>query len=196
MKQIKKLVLATHNKGKLVEFQALLKPYGIELVSAGDLNLPEPDETGTTFAENAVLKAALASQAASLPALADDSGLCVNALNGQPGLFSARWAGQEKDFAMAMGKINTMLGDNPDRSAYFNATLALSMPDGNCEIFEGVIHGTLVWPPRGADGHGYDPIFVPDGETRTFAEMPPAEKDKISHRAIAFAKLVDSVFKS
>jgi len=196
MKNITKLVLATHNKGKLAEFQAMLKPYGIEVVSAADLNLPEPDETGTTFAENAVLKAALAGQAASLPALADDSGLCVNALNGQPGLFSARWAGQEKDFMAAMGKINAMLADKDDRSAYFTATLALSMPNGDCEIFEGVINGTLVWPPRGAHGHGYDPIFVPEGETRTFAEMLPHEKEKISHRALAFGKMIDAVFKS
>lgn len=196
MKDIKKLVIATHNKGKLAEFQAMLKPYGVEAVCAVDLNLPEPDETGTTFIENAVLKAALAGQAASLPALADDSGLCVNALDGQPGLFSARWAGAEKDFAMAMGKIQKMLGDNPDRSAYFTATLALSMPDGDCEIFEGVINGTLIWPPRGANGHGYDPMFVPEGDTRTFAEMAPEEKEKISHRAIAFKKFADATFKS
>lgn len=195
MKQITKLVLATHNAAKVREIGDLLKPLHIEVLPAVDLGLPEPDETGTTFAENAVLKALLAAQASSLPALADDSGLSVYGLNGNPGIFSARWAGPEKDFDLAMKKVHDALGANLDRSAAFVCTLALACPDGDCEIFEGRIEGTLVWPPRGTGGFGYDPMFQPIGETRTFGEMSPAEKKAISHRAKAFALLVDGLLK-
>jgi XTP/dITP diphosphohydrolase len=196
MQKISKLILATHNKGKVAELQTMLEPFGVEVLCAANLGLAEPEETGTTFAENAVLKAALAAQNGSLPALADDSGLCVNALNGNPGIFSARWAGPGKDFTLAMEKIHRALEGQTDRSAYFTSILALSMPDGDCEIFEGRIDGTLVWPPRGTNGFGYDPMFVPEGEERTFGEMTSAEKEKISHRARAFAKFVESVFQS
>lgn len=195
MKQITKLVLATHNAAKVREIGDLLKPLHIEVLPAVDLGLPEPDETGTTFAENAVLKALLAAQASSLPALADDSGLSVYGLDGNPGIFSARWAGPEKDFDLAMKKVHDALGANLDRSAAFVCTLALACPDGDCEIFEGRIEGTLVWPPRGTGGFGYDPMFQPIGETRTFGEMSPAEKKAISHRAKAFALLVDGLLK-
>ncbi len=195
MKQITKLVLATHNTAKVREIGDLLKPLHIEVLPAVDLGLPEPDETGTTFAENAVLKALLAAQVSSLPALADDSGLSVYGLNGNPGIFSARWAGPDKDFDLAMKKVHDALGTNLDRSAAFVCTLALACPDGDCEIFEGRIEGTLVWPPRGTGGFGYDPMFQPVGETRTFGEMSPAEKKAISHRAKAFALLVDGLLK-
>jgi len=196
MRSISKLVLATHNPAKVREIGDLLKPLHIEVLPAVDLGLPEPDETGTTFAENAVLKALLAAQASSLPALADDSGLSVNGLNGNPGIFSARWAGPDKDFDLAMKKIHDALGANLDRSAAFVCTLALACPDGDCEIFEGRIEGTLVWPPRGTGGFGYDPMFQPMGETRTFGEMSPAEKKAVSHRAQAFSLLVDGLLQA
>lgn len=193
MRKIEKLVLATHNPGKVMEIGHMLAPYGIDVVSAGDLGLPEPEETGTTFTENAVLKAILAAQAANLPALADDSGLCVNALGGNPGVYSARWAGPDKNFAKAMEKINGTLETTTDRSAYFACVLALAWPDGDCEIFEGRIDGELVWPPRGANGFGYDPMFVPQDDTLTFGEMKPEEKQKISHRARAFEKFIQAI---
>lgn len=196
MNAIRKLVIATHNKGKVSEIGAMLKAYDVEVVCAGDIGLAEPEETGTTFAENAVLKAVLATQASSLPALADDSGLCVNALNGRPGIFSARWAGENKDFNLAMEKVQKSLAGQSDRSACFIATLALAHPDGDCEIYEGRINGNLVWPPRGENGFGYDPMFVPDGHEKTFAEMTAEEKKAISHRAIAFQKFVAANFKS
>lgn len=195
-----KLVIATHNKGKLKEIHALLAPYGMECVSAGDLGLPEPAETGTTFAENALIKAHAAAQAAGLPALSDDSGLSVAALGGAPGVYTADWAeaapyegGPGRDWYMAMGKVEgklAELGPDTPRDAWFTSMLALAWPDGEAQTFEGRIDGTLTWPPRGTLGFGYDPVFVPVGETLTFAEIDPAVKNAMSHRARAFAKLV------
>ncbi len=199
-----KLVIASHNAGKVREIRALLEPFGIEPVSAGDLSLPEPEETGTTFAENALLKAHASAQGSGLPALADDSGLCVAALEGAPGVYTADWAekqsyegGPGRDWYMAMGKVEgklAELGPQVDRSAYFICTLALAWPDGHAEIFEGRVYGTLAWPPRGTMGFGYDPVFVPTGSTQSFAELDPTEKHRISHRANAFAKLVAASF--
>jgi len=193
----KKLVIASHNQGKVREIGELLAPFGIEVVSAGTLGLPEPEETGTTFEANAELKARTAATAAKLPALADDSGVVVPALGGEPGIYSARWAGPSKDFAIAMRKVEDALGKrggNADRRASFVAVLALAWPDDHMEMFRGEVHGTLVWPPRGNKGFGYDPMFVPDGYAITFGEMDPAAKHAISHRARAFAKLVDACF--
>jgi XTP/dITP diphosphohydrolase len=186
------LVIASHNPGKMREIADLLRPLGIGTVGAAALGLAEPDETGTTFAENAALKARAAARAANLPALADDSGLAVAALDGAPGVYSARWAGPEKDFAIAMRKVEDALKGKADRRASFVAALALAWPDGSCDVFEGKVEGTLVWPPRGAKGFGYDPIFVPVGHTITFGEMEPAKKHTMSHRARAFAKLVEA----
>lgn len=185
-----RLVIATHNKGKLREFNELLTFHVRDIVAAGDLGLPEPEETGTTFAENALLKARAAMLATHSTALADDSGLCVNALNGQPGLYSARWAGPNKDFMAAMTKIHQMLGANTDRSAYFICVLAVVWPDGHAETIEGRVEGHLVWPPRGENGHGYDPMFVPQGHDRTFGEMDAEEKHAISHRGVASRRLL------
>ncbi len=188
-----RLVVASHNAGKLREIEALLGPYGIEAVSAIALDLPEPDETGTSFAANAELKALQAADLSGLPALADDSGLCVEALGGEPGIFSARWAGESKDFAVAMERVHDRLADiGPDapRDAHFVCALSLAWPDGHLETFEGRIDGVLVWPPRGGRGFGYDPIFQPIGKTETFGEMDPQAKHAMSHRAQAFAKLV------
>lgn len=199
-----KLVIASHNAGKVREIRALLAPFGIEPVSAGELGLPEPEETGTTFAENALLKALASAQGSNLPALADDSGLCVAALGGAPGVYTADWAekqwfegGPGRDWYMAMGKVEgklAELGPDTDRSAYFICTLALAWPDGHTEVFEGRVHGSLAWPPRGTLGFGYDPVFVPTGRAQTFAELDPAEKHAMSHRADAFQKLVEAVF--
>jgi XTP/dITP diphosphohydrolase len=189
-----RLAIATHNPGKLIEIADLLGPYGIEVVGAAALGLAEPAETGATFEANAQLKALAAARASGLPALADDSGLAVAALDGAPGIYSARWAGPEKDFAVAMRHVERALAGKPDRRATFVATLALAWPDGQVEIFRGEVHGTLVFPPRGTRGFGYDPIFVPEGGTQTFGEMEPAAKHAISHRARAFAKLVTSCF--
>jgi len=186
----KTLVIASHNPGKVREIDDLLRPFGIETVGAAAVGLVEPEETGTTFAENAALKARAAARAAKLPALADDSGLAVSALEGSPGIYSARWAGPRKDFAIAMRKVEDALKGKSDRRAAFVAALALAWPDGRCDVFEGRVEGTLVWPPRGEKGFGYDPIFVPAGHTITFGEMEPAKKHTISHRAKAFAKLV------
>jgi XTP/dITP diphosphohydrolase len=184
------LVIASHNPGKVREIDDLLRPFGIETVGAAAVGLVEPEETGTTFAENAALKARAAARAAKLPALADDSGLAVSALEGSPGIYSARWAGPRKDFAIAMRKVEDALKGKSDRRAAFVAALALAWPDGRCDVFEGRVEGTLVWPPRGEKGFGYDPIFVPAGHTITFGEMEPAKKHTMSHRAKAFAKLV------
>ncbi len=185
-----RLVLASHNQGKLAEFQAMLAGSGVTLVSAGGLGLPEPDETETSFAGNARLKARAAARAAGLPALADDSGFCVQALGGHPGIFSARWGGPERDFAMAMQRVRDEGGAalQADPSAWFIAVLCLALPDGQEALFEGRIDGQFVWPPRGQGGHGYDPVFVPNGDGRSFAEMLEAEKNAISHRARAFAR--------
>ena len=195
-----KLVIASHNAGKVREIRALLAPFGIEPVSAGELGLPEPEETGMTFAENALLKAHASAQASGLPALADDSGLCVAALGDAPGVYTADWAekqpfegGPGRDWYMAMGKVEgklAELGSDTDRSAYFICTLALAWPDGHSEVFEGRVNGMLAWPPRGSMGFGYDPVFVPLGRELSFAELDPAEKHAMSHRADAFAKLV------
>lgn len=180
-----KLVLASHNAGKLAEFSTLLADFGVTVLSAGDLNLPEQEETATTFAGNAALKALAAAKATGLPALADDSGLCVSALGGAPGIYSARWAGPNKDFPAAMARIEDGIGSD-ERDAWFICVLCLAYPDGTTRSFEGRVDGSITWPPRGEKGHGYDPIFTPTGENRTFAEMEEAEKNAISHRAHAF----------
>lgn len=187
-----RLVIATHNRGKLAEMAALLAPYGIDAVSAGALGLPEPEETGSSFEANAELKARAAAAASGLPAFADDSGLVVPALGGAPGIYSARWAGPERDFARAMAEVESRLAGSADRRACFVAVLALAWPDGQVELFRGEVHGTLVFPPRGGRGFGYDPIFVPDGGSETFGEMDPAAKHAISHRAVAFRKLASA----
>lgn len=190
-----KLVVASHNAGKVREIRDLLAPFGVDVVSAGELDLPEPEETGTTFAANAELKALAAAQASGLPSLSDDSGLAVEALLGQPGIYSARWAGPTKDFGAAMQRIENELIGMDDRRAHFVCALTLAWPDGHMETFEGRVDGTLVWPPRGDRGFGYDPIFQPEGHTVTFAEMDPAAKHAMSHRARAFALLVAACFK-
>ena len=199
-----KLVIATHNLGKLHEMQLLVAPYGVECVSAGDLGLEEPEEVGTTFIENALMKARVAARASGLPALADDSGLCVDALGGRPGVYTADWAerhwyeGPEgRDWVMAMGKVEGLLcehGPDVGRAAHFACVLAVAWPDGVHAIYEGRVDGTMTWPPRGRLGFGFDPVFVPRGDTRTFAELPAAEKHVISHRADAFRKLVADQF--
>ena len=189
-----RLVIASHNQGKVVEIADLLRPLEINIVGARELGLVEPEETGRTFVENAVLKAELAAEAAQLPALADDSGLVVNALGGAPGIYSARWAGPEKDFDHAMRRVSEALlfGGNPDRSCSFVCALALAWPDGHTESFEGRVDGTVTWPARGQNGFGYDPIFTPIGRQLTFGEMDPVDKHAISHRAHAFAQLLSS----
>lgn len=199
-----RLVIASHNAGKVREITALLGPYGMEPVSAGALGLPEPAETGTSFAENARIKALASATAAGLPALADDSGLEVAALGGRPGVYTADWAERQwfegpkgRDWYLAMGKVEGLLaqiGPDADRSAAFVCTLCLAWPDGEMALFEGRVAGTLVWPPRGTLGFGYDPVFQPLGATQTFAEMPPEEKHAISHRARAFEALVAALF--
>lgn len=186
------LVFATHNDGKLREMGELAAPFGLTVTSAGALGLAEPEETGTTFEANAILKAEAAAAAANLPALADDSGLVVDALDGAPGIYSARWAGPDKDFATAMAKIEEALAeadasDPAQRTARFVAVLALAFPGGPVETFRGEVEGHLVWPPRGENGFGYDPMFVPEGYERTFGEMRADEKHRLSHRARAFA---------
>ena len=189
-----KLVLATHNPGKVVEIAELVKPFGIEVVSAGELDLPEPEETETTFKGNARLKAHAAAKASSLPALADDSGLSVKALDGAPGIYSARWAGPTKDFGVAIDRVREELGDNPSREAMFICALTLAWPDGHDETFLGTITGALTFPAKGEHGFGYDPIFVPTGFSQTFGEMDPAKKHAMSHRAHAFEQLVAACF--
>ena len=185
-----RLVVASHNQGKVEEISALLAPFAIDAVSAGTLGLAEPEETGTSFEANAALKAKAAADASGLPAIADDSGLVIPALGGAPGIYSARWAGASKDFGFAMKRVHAELGGR-DRSARFVAVLALAWPDGSLELFRGEALGRLVWPPRGERGFGYDAMFVPLGGSQTFGEMEPAEKHKVSHRAHAFAKLVE-----
>jgi XTP/dITP diphosphohydrolase len=199
-----RLVIATHNPGKLKEMRELLMPYGIEAVSAGELGLAEPAESGTSFKENARIKARAAATAAGLPAFADDSGLTVDALDGDPGIYSARWAGPEKDFRHAMQTVEDKLRERgaqerSQRNAHFVSALCLAWPDGHVEEFEGTVDGTLVWPPRGERGFGYDPMFLPSGHTRTFGEMTNVEKHGLpprgkglSHRARAFLKLAEA----
>jgi XTP/dITP diphosphohydrolase len=189
-----KLVIASHNAGKVREIGELLAGFGAEVVSAGTLGLDEPEETGDSFVANAELKARAAALASGLPALADDSGLAVDALSGAPGIYSARWAGPDKDFLRAMAKVQSALGEEKDRSARFVCALSLAWPDGHCETFEGVVEGEIVWPARGGQGFGYDPIFLPVGGALTFGEMEPEAKHAISHRADAFRKLVAACF--
>ena len=187
-----RLVIATHNKGKLAEMRDLLARHGVEAVSAGELDLPEPEETGTTFAANAELKAVAAARASGLPALSDDSGLEVEALDGAPGIYSARWAGEAKNFTTAMRRVADEVRarggwGEPGPLANFVCALCVAWPDGATQLFEGKVYGHLVWPPRGSNGFGYDPMFVADGHTLTFGEMEPDAKHAISHRARAFA---------
>jgi len=199
-----KLVIATHNAGKLKEIAALLAPHGVDCISAGALGLPEPDETGRTFVENALLKAHAAAKASGLAALADDSGLSVTALDGRPGVYTANWAERQgfegpagRDWYMAMGKVEGMLaarGPDTPRDAAFHCVLALAWPDGEQAVYDGRAEGSLTWPPRGTLGFGYDPVFVPSDREQTFAEIDPAEKHMISHRADAFRKLVAEQF--
>jgi XTP/dITP diphosphohydrolase len=186
-----RLVVASHNAGKIAEIEELLSPYGIMTIGAAALGLPEPEETGTTFEANAILKARLAAAASGMLALSDDSGLVVPALGGAPGIYSARWAGPGKDFSAAMARVDRELGPG-DRRAYFVAVLALCWPDGATATYRGEAHGHLEFPPRGDRGFGYDPIFVPDDHTESFGEMDPVLKHRISHRARAFEKLVEA----
>jgi XTP/dITP diphosphohydrolase len=188
-----KLVLASHNQGKAAEIAELLQPFAIEVISAGKLGLPEPDETEDSFIGNARLKALAATKATNLPALADDSGLCVDALDGAPGIYSARWAGPSKDFGAAMDRVLKGIEGKP-RGAHFIAALALAWPDGHCDVFEGRVDGRLVEAPKGDRGFGYDPIFIPHGYEITFGEMDPDKKHRISHRADAFRQLVAGCF--
>jgi XTP/dITP diphosphohydrolase len=199
-----RLVLATHNAGKLREFRELFAPFGLELISAGELGLPEPEETGTTFAENARTKAHASAKGANMLALSDDSGISVDALDGQPGVYTADWAGVPRDFNVAMQRVEDELqakgAVTPEqRRAAFNATLCLAHPDGRDVLYVGRCEGTLVWPPRGTIGHGYDPMFMPDGHTQTFGEMTPEMKHSwapglpgLSHRARSFAQFVEN----
>jgi XTP/dITP diphosphohydrolase len=200
-----KLVVATHNRGKAAEIRALLSPLGVEIVSAGELGLPAPEETGKTFEDNATIKALAAARASGLPALADDSGLSVQALDGQPGLYTADWEGPTRDAMVGMRRIQAELAQRgvPDtdaaRAATFHCVLALAWPDGHVELVHGTLDGRIVWPPRGSNGHGYDPCFQPfgqkGGDTRTNAEMTEAEKNAISHRGRAFKMLVEACFR-
>jgi XTP/dITP diphosphohydrolase len=189
-----KLVLASHNPGKLREIEDLLRPHGVAVVSAGALGLPEPVEDAPDFAGNARIKAVAAATASGLPALSDDSGFCVAALGGDPGVFSARWAGPSKDFAFAMSEVHKRMGQADDRRAWFIAALCLAWPDGHTETFLGRVDGTVVWPPRGTLGFGYDPMFLPAGGTETFGEMAPDAKHAVSHRARAFAQVTAACF--
>ena len=192
-----KIVVASHNLGKVREIRELLKPFSVETMSAGELNLDEPDETETTFRGNAILKAKAAAEASQLPALSDDSGLCVDAIGGDPGIFSARWAGPRKDFSIAMAKVHEALEALGDvqHDAHFTCALCLAWPDDHVEVFEGYVHGTIVWPPKGDKGFGYDPIFVPNGFDLTFGEMDPDQKHAMSHRADAFGQMIHACFK-
>ncbi len=196
----KTLIVASHNMGKVKEINQLLSPFGIITKSAAELNLDEPEETGDSFAENAELKALAAAKASGLPALADDSGYSVSILGGDPGIYSARWAGDNRDFALAMQMVESAMQakdavEDEERRASFICALTLAWPDGHMETFEGRVDGISVWPPKGNNGFGYDPIFIADGHNQTFAEMKPEEKQKTSHRADAFNKLVNACFK-
>ena len=193
-----KIVIASHNKGKVSEIANLLSPLGISVISASETGLPEPEETGKTFVENAEIKAKAAATATGLPALADDSGLSVSALGGAPGIYSARWAGKNKDFESAMKKIadSVPMNDKSDKTAHFHCALSLCWPSGECDTFEGILEGKLVWPARGDKGFGYDPMFVPNGFTESFGEMDPEKKHAMSHRSIAFKKLLKKCFRT
>jgi len=195
-----KLVVATHNRGKAGEIRTMLAPYGVEIVSAGELGLPAPEETGTTFEENATLKALAATRASGLPVLADDSGLSVHALDDQPGVYTADWEGPTRDAMVGMRRIQDELAArnvphaDTARAATFHCVLALAWPDEHLELFHGTLDGSIVWPPRGSGGHGYDPCFQPKGEKRTTAQMSEAEKNAISHRGRAFRMMVEACF--
>jgi len=191
-----KLVLASHNAGKLAELADLLRSHEVTVVSAGALGLPEPEETAPDFVGNARIKALAAARASGLPALADDSGFCVAALGGAPGIYSARWAGPAKDFAAAMARVNREMDGAADRRSWFVAALCVAWPDGHTETFVGRIDGVATWPPRGDKGFGYDPMFVPVGTTATFGELDAAEKHAVSHRARAFAQLLAACLRS
>lgn len=204
LKPSTKIVVASHNEGKVREIRDLLAPFGLITVSAAELNLPEPEETETTFAGNARLKAVAAADASGLPALSDDSGLAVDALDGEPGIYAARWAelprieaetyGQRRDFDMAMWHVNDRLGDTKNRTARFICALCLAWPKGETFVYEGTVEGEMIWPPRGEKGFGYDPMFEQLGQTKTFAEIDPAAKHAVSHRADAFAKFLADQF--
>jgi XTP/dITP diphosphohydrolase len=199
-----RLVIATHNPGKLVEMRELLAVYGVDAISAGELGLAEPEETGSSFRENARIKAQAAAKASNMASFADDSGLSVDVLDGDPGIQSARWAGPDRDFRFAMNKIQTMMIERGAKAAerrrgHFISALCVAWPDGHVEEFEATVDGIVVWPPRGTLGFGYDPLFLPDGQTRTFGEMPSEEKHGLpphgrglSHRARAFLKLAEA----
>ena len=191
-----KIVIASHNTGKVTEIADLLSPLGVSVISAGEAGLPEPEETGKTFIENAELKANAAANLTGLPALADDSGLSVSALGGAPGIYSARWAGENKDFESAMKRVADalLMSGQYDKTAHFHCALSLCWPDGECDTFEGVLAGELIWPARGDKGFGYDAMFVPSGYTESFGEMDPDKKHAISHRSIAFQKLLSACF--
>jgi XTP/dITP diphosphohydrolase len=191
-----RIVAASHNEGKVRELAELFAPYGVTCVSAASLGLPEPEETGASFAKNAALKAEAAAKASCMTAIADDSGLEVAALGGAPGIHSARWGGAARDFGLAMARVNRELEERraSDLRANFVCALALAAPEGAAHVFEGKVFGTLTWPPRGLRGFGYDPIFVPEGFTQTFGEMAPAEKNALSHRMRAFEKLMEATY--
>jgi len=194
-----KLVVASHNAGKVREIGDLIRPFGLEVISAAELNLPEPVEDGDTFAANALIKAKAAAESSGLVALSDDSGLVVDALDGAPGIYSARWAGEGKDFALAMRNVEEALASKEaktpeQRRAHFVCALCLAKPDGSHEIYEGRVDGSLIWPPRGKNGFGYDPVFQCDGYDITFGEMEPDAKHAISHRAMAFKKMMEAQF--
>ena len=191
-----KIVIASHNAGKVSEIADLLEPQGVSVISAGDAGLSEPEETGKTFIENAELKAKAAASVSGLPALADDSGLSVSALGGAPGIYSARWAGENKDFESAMKRVADalLMSGQYDKTAHFHCALSLCWPDGALETFEGVLAGELIWPAKGDRGFGYDPMFVPNGYTQSFGEMDPDKKHAMSHRSIAFQKLLSTCF--
>lgn len=187
---MKQLLIASHNEGKIKEFKDLFAPLGIEIIPAADYKLIEPAETGTTFEENALIKAQAAARAAGIPALSDDSGICVPSLDYQPGVYTADWAGHPRDWMAAMQKVENLLADKPDRRAFFVSSLCLCQPDGSHKFFRGEVWGRLCWPVRGEKGFGFDPMFIPDGFAKSFAEMPPELKNRISHRAKALDQLL------
>lgn len=189
-----KLVIASHNQGKVREIGELLAPFGVETISVAELGLPVPIEDGDSFIANAEIKALAAATKSGLPALSDDSGIEVNALNGKPGIYTADWAGPNRDFAAAMTEVNRKMGEAEDRNANFTCALTLAWPDRHTESFEGKVFGSITWPMRGSKGFGYDPFFVPNGYQKTFAEMEPAAKHAMSHRADAFKQLIDACF--
>ena len=190
----KEIIIASHNPGKVREIRKLLEPFCVKVISAGELGLPEPVEDGTTFTENSVIKAMSSAKGSGIPAVADDSGLSIHSLNGDPGVYSARWAGPKKDFNLAMEKIQIRLKNFEKKNAHFTCALSIAWPDGHTESFNGEVHGEITWPPRGKNGFGYDPIFIASGMNKTFAELEPKSKHMISHRSVAFKKLIKGCF--